>query len=62
MLHPFACCMLLRVVMQSLKPVKILAPCKRAQHCWELLRPFARSWQAFDDWYATCELQSAYIP
>ena len=41
------CCVglhtLLRVVAQSLKPVKRLAPCKRTQHCWELLRPFARS-------------------
>ena len=42
--HPVACCwMLLRVVAQSLKPVKLLAPCKRTQHRWELLRPFARS-------------------
>ena len=33
--HPVACCwMLLRVVAQSLKPVKLLAPCKRTQHCW----------------------------
>ena len=33
--HPVACCwMLLRVVAQSLKPVKRLAPCKRTQHCW----------------------------
>ena len=28
------CCMLLDVVAQSLKPVKLLAPCKRTQHCW----------------------------
>ena len=35
-------CMLLRVVGQSLKPVILLAPCKRTQHCWELLRQFAR--------------------
>ena len=32
------CCVglhtLLRVVAQSLKPVKRLAPCKRTQHCW----------------------------
>ena len=39
MLRPFAhlvaCCwMFLRVVAQSLKPVKRLAPCKRTQHCW----------------------------
>ena len=33
--HPVACCwMLLRVVAQSLKPVKLFVPCKRAQHCW----------------------------
>ena len=48
MLRPFAlsfaCCwMLLRVVAQGLKPVKLLAPCKRTQHCLELLRAFARS-------------------
>ena len=36
------CCMLLRVIGESLKPVKLLAPCKRTQHCWKLLRPFAR--------------------
>ena len=39
MLRPFAhpiafCWMLLRVVGQSLKPVKLLAPCKRAHFCW----------------------------
>ena len=55
MLRPFAhpvacCCVLLGVVAQSLKPVKLsnlLAPCKRrnivSQHCWELLRLFERS-------------------
>ena len=33
--HPVACCwMWLRVVAQSLKPVKLLAPCKWMQHCW----------------------------
>ena len=33
--HPVAFCwMLLCFVAQSLKPVKLLAPCKRAQHCW----------------------------
>ena len=42
--HPVACCwMLLRVVAQSLKPVVLLAPSKRTQHCWELLRVFACS-------------------
>ena len=41
MLRPFAhpvafCWFLLRVVGQSLKPVKLLALCKRAQRCWML--------------------------
>ena len=44
--------MMLGIVVKSLKPVKLLnATCKwtqqlptlLAQHCWELLRPFARS-------------------
>ena len=44
--HPVACCwMLLHVVAQSLKPDKILAPCKGTQHCWDLLSPFARSFK-----------------
>ena len=35
LLHIVACCcMLLDVVAQSLKLVKLLAPCKRVQHCW----------------------------
>ena len=34
---------LLHVFAQSLKPVKLLAPYKRTQHCWEFLCPFARS-------------------
>ena len=50
MLLPFAHLLHL-VVVQSLKSVKLLAPCKRSQHClakksqhcWELLRPFTRS-------------------
>ena len=29
--HPVAC---LDVAAQSLKQVKLLAPCKRTQHCW----------------------------
>ena len=51
--HPVTCCwMLLRVVAQSLKPVKILTCCKRRQHSGQrlptllgvaLLRPFAPS-------------------
>ena len=48
--HPVAYCVLLGVVAQSLKPVKLsklLAPCKRrnivGQRCWELLRLFERS-------------------
>ena len=37
--HPVACCwILLRVVAQSLKPVKLFAPFKRTQHCWQLPR------------------------
>ena len=64
MLRPFAhppagCCMLLRVVAQSLKPVKLFShqlpkfilfrdlrsvtQQSRSQRCWELLHPFARS-------------------
>ena len=35
------------VVAQSLKPVRLLAPFKRTQHCLKLLRPFARSFT----WY-----------
>ena len=31
--HPVAC---LDVAAQSLKPVKLLTPCKRTQHCWML--------------------------
>ena len=42
--HPVACYVLSGVVAQSLKPVKLLATCKRTQqlptmldqHCWEL--------------------------
>ena len=50
--HPVACCwMLLRVVVQNLKPVKLLTPCKQVQPCWPAspdivgsrLRPFACS-------------------
>ena len=50
--HPNACCWeLLRVVAQSLKPVKLLSMCQRTQQLptllgqqyWELLRPFERS-------------------
>ena len=45
--HSVACCwMLLRVVAQSLKPVKLCRqqlPTLLAQRCWELLRPFQRS-------------------
>ena len=59
MLLPFArpvacCCVLLGVVVQSLKPVKLLAKCKRTQQrptllgqqWWELLHPFARSFDS----------------
>ena len=50
--HPVACCcLLLGVVAQKFKTVKLFGKCKRtqqllkllAQKCWELLRPFARS-------------------
>ena len=39
MMRPFAhpvtfCWMFLPVVAQSLKPVKLLVPCKRADYCW----------------------------
>ena len=56
--HPIACsCVLLGVVAQSLKPVKLLAPWKRTQElpillgqqCWELLRPFTRSLRTKDN-------------
>ena len=52
--HPVAyCCVLLGVVAQNLKPVKLLATCKRTQQpptllgqpCLELLRPFVRSFR-----------------
>ena len=42
--HPVACrCELLVVVAQNLKPVKLLATCKRTQQLPEMLRPFVRS-------------------
>ena len=42
--HPVACCCeLLGVVAQNLKPVKLLATCKRTQQLPAMLRPFARS-------------------
>ena len=56
--HPIACsCVLLEVVAQSLKPVKLLAPWKRTQELpillgqqsWELLRPFTRSLRTKDN-------------
>ena len=47
MVRPFAhpvscCCMLLGVAAESLKPVKLLATCKRTQQLPTMLRPFAR--------------------
>ena len=36
------CCMLLGVVAQSLKPIKLLATCKRTQQPPTMLRPFAQ--------------------
>ena len=45
--HPVACCwMLLGAVAQSLKPVKLLAPCKRTQQLPALRCPFARSFMS----------------
>ena len=51
-MEPQQCWHLLALVAYSLKPVKLLGPCKRTQHCWSttpnnvgscwhLLRPFA---------------------
>ena len=51
-MEPQQCWHLLALVAYSLKPVKLLGPCKRTQHCWpttpnnvgscwHLLRPFA---------------------
>ena len=63
LLHVVAyCCMLLGVAAQSLKPVKLLATCKRTQQlptllgqpCSELLRPFSRSFRLY--W---CEVSSS---
>ena len=39
------CCVLLGVVAQSLKPVKLLATCKRTQQLPTMLRPFARGFK-----------------
>ena len=48
MLRPFAhpvacCCVLLRVVAQSLKPVKLLSTCKGTQQLPTMLRPFTQA-------------------
>ena len=51
------CCVLLGAGAQSLKPVKRLTTCKRtqelptflAQHCWELLLPFAHGFMVAAD-------------
>ena len=51
-MEPQQCWHLFTLVVYSLKPVKLLGPCKRTQHCWpttpnnvgscwHLLRPFA---------------------
>ena len=61
-MEPQQCWHLLVLVAYSLKPVKLLGPCKRTQHCWPttpnivgscwyLLRPFA--W-AFILWQFHC--------
>ena len=39
------CCVLLGVVAQSLKPVKLLATCKRTQQLPTMLLPFARGFK-----------------
>ena len=39
------CCVLLGVVAQSLKPVKLLVTCKRTQQPPTMLRPFARGFR-----------------
>ena len=40
------CCVRLPTLFaQSLKLVNLLAPCKRTQHCWELLGLFASSFR-----------------
>ena len=56
--EPQQCWHLLALVAYSLKPVKLLGPCKRTQHCWpttpnnvgscwHLLRPFAWALTSF---------------
>ena len=37
-MEPQRCWHLLALVMYSLKPVKLLGPCKRTQHCWPTTR------------------------
>ena len=66
MLGPFAlpvafCWMLLHVVVQSLKPVKLLAPCKRVQHCWEMLRPFVLSLTPENCFFQMSSYPCAYV-
>ena len=45
LLYVPCCVRLLTLIAQSLKLVNLLAPCKRMQHCWELLRAFASSFR-----------------
>ena len=60
--HPVAFCwMLLPVVLQSLKPFKLLAPCKRVQHCWELLRQFAESFTLENCFFRMSSYPCAYV-
>ena len=55
--HPVACCwMLLRVVAQSLKPVKLFATCKRTQHCWLTTPNIAGSRLALNPGLKFCSL------
>ena len=50
---------MLAIFAKNLKPVKLLGPCKRTQHCWpktpnntqqcDLLRPFAQALRAIPE-------------
>ena len=43
-MEPQQCWHLLAFVAYSLKPVKLLGPCKRTQHCWPTTRNNVGSW------------------
>ena len=66
-MEPQQCWHLLALVAYSLKPVKVLGPCKRTQHCWpttpnnvgscwHLLRPFAWALLAAISNYQPCRV------